>query len=190
MRAFIFSLDAFVAFTLAILAIYSLVFFSSVPSGYYGTLAQAHTLASDSLEALSLTRCNIGEPVVRACEDHPSLLEFLVLRDNPPARTSVVLGPLIPKSFGYRLEKKSGGDWDVIYDSANDPDERDRPKQPRKLSISAYRLVFEYTDPLPEQENPYTYRTCQGRFIPCGIPQSNFQPGIANVVVVKLTIYT
>ncbi len=194
MRAFIFSLDAFVAFALAILAIYSLIFFSSIPSGYYSALLQVHTLASDTLEALSLTPCTSSTYVGCGSYGTGSLLEYVALQRgtaDPAGDARAIISPHIPKSFGYKLELKTdSGGWAQLYDTRNDPLESTRPAQVSRMAVSAYSLVFNYDNLPPEPSNPNRYLSCNGPNIVCGIPHSDYILGSASTVLVKLTLYT
>lgn len=188
MRAFIFSMDGFVAFTLALVAVYSLVFFSSVPSGYYATLAQAHTLAGDTLEALDLTRCVPDVPGCPANEGNASVLEYISIRSDDPDAIRSFIDPQIPPAFGYRLEsKQAGGGWDTLYDSVGQPG---RPPGVRKLSVSSFRLLFQYDSALPSPENPYGYLTCTGSANVCAVPRSTYDVPRGGTTLVKLIIYT
>lgn len=166
MRAFIFSLDSFVAFTLALLAIYSLIFFSSVPSAYYYLLTQAHYLSRDTLLALSTTTCTSE---YGSCAAYGSVLESIVAQDNAPLRTEMIrstVGPMVPPQFGYALEvsKDEGSSWELLYDTADydysvDPHE----KSVRKLTVSSQVITFGFGDKVYKLEtSPYRYLSCNG----------------------------
>ena len=191
MRAFIFSVDAFVAFTLALVAVYSLIFFSSVPSGYHAALAQAHALSSDTLNALQLTPCDSNEVFARedSCSgDSINMLEYLVYRSSDRQNIPFILDEHVPASYGYRLETRENSAWQVLYDSAG---EAGRPPGARRMSVGSYALAFQYSDALPEPSNPYSYRTCTGGIVACGTPPLGAYPvSSANVQLVRLVIYT
>ena len=190
MRAFIFSMDAFVAFTLALIAIYSLIFFSSVPSGYYATLSQAHSLATDTLEALTLASCDSEFADLPQCnEDKVNLLEYLIYRSTDKSGDiSFLLDDQIPEAFNYRLEVQEDEGWQTIYDSAGKPNRP--PSQARKLSLSAYALAFQYDQFVPAVKNPYSYRTCKGGVTVCSAPISGYQVDSASIKLVRLVVYT
>jgi len=188
-KAFIFSLDAFVAFTLSLVAIYSLIFFSSIPSAHYPALLQAHTLAKDTIIALSLTE------VEKSGED-VSLLDYVVLRGASKSEINEIVGTQIPDQFGYTLEKSDDGDsWEMLYDTKK-PGTRyfddNHNENQKRLSISTYSLVLEYEGVKREPENPYGYSggTCSGNATPCNTPTFNRdeipQPA---VVLVRLTVF-
>ena len=95
-KAFVFSLDSFIAFTLTVAALYTLVFFSTVPSAYYAGLMQANYLAKDTLLSLATTSYGSDQ----------TYLDYIVGQldggNQQPAR--VYIGALVPPQFGYKLE--------------------------------------------------------------------------------------
>jgi hypothetical protein len=166
MRAFIFSLDAFVAFTLALLAIYSLIFFSSVPSAYYYLLTQAHYLSRDTLLALSTSQCT---PDYGSCAAQGSVLESIVTQNSIPLRTDLIrstVGVMVPPQFGYSLEMSGdeGSNWDLLYDTADYGSTQDpHAKNSKKLSVSTQVMVFGFGGKvLALQTSPYRYTSCDG----------------------------
>lgn len=214
MRAFIFSLDAFVAFTLALIAIYSLIFFSSIPSSYYYLLTQGHFLSSDVLMALSTTACGIS--TYNCVSPGASLLDNLAsdkwgsdasLRNNLVQRT---VGRMIPVQFGYTLQSvDNNGAATTIYDTAADdallPTAQQHATVSKKLSISAEVMTFGYSGAYTKPSaSIYNYLSCNangaglGGMITCS-PNGNGNTNpssvngdlvpMANVKVVKLTIF-
>lgn len=164
MRAFIFSLDAFVAFTLALVAIYSLIFFSSVPSAYYYLLTQGHYLSRDVLMSLSTTACSddYGE-----CKASGSLLDNIVAQDSPAHRTSLIqntVGSMVPDQFGYIMEMSSdrGQTWGLLYDTGAEPADA-HAKTSKKLAVATQVMTFGYGGKVYKLLNsPYQYASCQG----------------------------
>ena len=174
MRAFIFSLDAFVAITLALVAIYSLIFFSSIPSSYYYLLTQGHYLARDVLFSASTSDCETLPPVFppQSCQIKGSVLDNIVFGDadfqknfmNDTIRQSI--GLAVPTQFGYVLEVSSdnGASWSKLYDTAlgDDPQNQHAAVQ-RKMSVSSQVVAFDYSGTLAKNApNPYLYTTCMG----------------------------
>src|SRR5271157_1146151 len=167
MRAFIFSLDAFVAFTLALMAIYSLIFFSSVPSAYYFLLTQGHYLSRDSLLSLSLTSCSAYGPCVNS---GGSILDNIVAyngqTDNQIDLVENTVGPMIPRQFGYALEisKDGGQSWDLIYDTSSSPDDpQQHTGKDRRLSVASEIIAFGYSGTVNKfKTSPYNYLSCLG----------------------------
>jgi hypothetical protein len=171
MRAFIFSLDAFVAFTLALMAIYTLIFFSSVPSAYYFLLTQGHYLSRDTLLALSLASCT--DNLCKA--PGSSILDNIVVESKPGSGPAIfdpkllvkdTVGSMIPKQFGYALEVSAdgGNTWGLVYDtaSAHDPDHVTGTS--RKFAVATQILNFGYSGKVKKLvTSPYMYLTCNGQ---------------------------
>lgn len=167
MRAFIFSLDAFVAFTLALVAIYSLIFFSSVPSAYYYLLTQGHYLSRDILLALSTTACSSD---YGTCKATGSLLDNIVAQDNSALRDNLIqntVGEMVPKQFGYMLEMSSdsGQSWELLYDTASVPTDM-HAKKSKKLMVATQVMTFGYGGKVYKlRSSPYNYLSCTGEGI-------------------------
>ncbi len=169
MRAFIFSLDAFVAFTLALVAIYCLIFFSSVPSAYYYLLTQGHYLSRDILLSLSTTQCTDD---YGTCKADGSLLDNIVAQDNAALRRDRVrntAGVMVPQQFGYTVElsEDEGGSWAVVYDTADyTPAEDPHAKRSKKLTVATQVMTFGYGGKVFKlQTSPYNYLSCEGEGI-------------------------
>ncbi len=156
-RRFIFSLDAFVAFTLALIAIYSLIFFSSVPSAYYYMLTQAHYLARDTLMTVSTSACVTG-----ACDYSGSVLDNIAFETNLAKRKELIagtVGPMIPSQFGYvvSISDGAGQPFVPLYDTGVDPDLQ-HARSSRKLNVSTQVMVFGYTGTVNKLvSSPYAY---------------------------------
>ena len=207
MRAFIFSLDAFVAFTLALIAIYSLIFFSSIPSSYYYLLTQGHFLSRDVLMTLSTTECT--EPTYICRNPGGSLIDNLVSQNNSAIRSALIdatVGKMVPAQFGYTVEMSDdlGVSWQLVYDTTNtsssepgDP----HAKSGKKLSVSSQVLTFGYSNAFSKPINStYSYLSCDGgagELITCGLSGAvnPTGPGGADLVpsadvrLVKLTVF-
>lgn len=165
MRGFVFSLDAFVAFTLALVAVYSLIFFSSVPSSYYYLLTQGHYLAKDALMATAMAECDITH---YACGDvSGSVLDAIISSDNPELRDQLIqesIGGIIPVQFGYRLEisDNQGESWSSIYDTSEQTDDP-HAKKTNKMEVTSQVVNFGYTGVYQKlEESPFSYNTCDG----------------------------
>lgn len=200
MRAFVFSLDAFVAFILALVAVYTLIFFSSVPSAYYFILTQAHYLSRDALLAAAQTDCS----AIMRGDCSGSILDNIVIEQSSITSTLIKssIGALIPNQFGYKLEKKSvdGGDWEVVYDTATASGDS-HAKTMKKLQVSTsivnIGLVSERTIEKTKTD-PYVYNTCGeadgARLITCGdsnllAPQEDEIVVPKKATLVRLTVF-
>jgi hypothetical protein len=197
MRAFIFSLDAFVAFTLALVAIYSLIFFSSIPSSYYYLLTQGHYLARDVLFSISTADC-----VHPICSDpEASILDNIVFgyrTDFQKPLINETIGRAIPSQFGYKVEVRVDEDglWNELYDTGKEPGDT-HAKKMRKLSVSSVVPVFEYVSEQKKDINPYIYTSCMGdgfdTLITCSTPSDDADSDtivpLLGVRLLRLTIF-
>ncbi|MBI5227084.1 hypothetical protein HY988_00715 [Candidatus Micrarchaeota archaeon] len=215
MRAFIFSLDSFVAFTLALIAIYSLIFFSSIPSSYYYLLTQAHYLSKDVLISLSSSVCDQYTQPSYGCTGYDketknsiSLLDDLASNDlgNPNnANKNMIkntIGVLIPPQYGYRVELSGDGGktWATLYDTSSAEAINDQyeshAKSSRKLSVSSQVVTFGSGKSTKPPASKYSYNSCNGGYglLTCGnsvndnLKNPEVVPSL-NPRVVKLTIF-
>ncbi|MBD3210330.1 hypothetical protein GF318_03025 [Candidatus Micrarchaeota archaeon] len=180
MRAFIFSLDAFVAFTLALVAIYSLIFFSSVPSSYYYLLTQGHFLTRDVLMSLSTAPCTDDYGV--SCTNYEgTLLENIASEDEEAVAEALVkntVGEMIPEQFGYAVElsRDHGSTWDLVYDTAGGGGSEEHAKEARKLTVSSQVIAFDYAGDVNRLKvSPYNYLSCGA--LAYGSPQEAEEAG-------------
>jgi hypothetical protein len=202
MRAFIFSLDSFVAFTLALVAIYTLIFFSAIPSSYYYLLTQGHYLAKDALYSLSTSDCLT--PQFSCSMPSSSILDNIVFMQDSGSRSSNIvnsIGSTVPIQFGYVLEVSTdnGATWASLYDTSSasgDP----HAKAKRKLSVSSQVVAFKNPDDLAKDApNPFSYRSCNGGTVltcsksPTNPPTAGGLPGdyvpTPGFRLVRLTIF-
>ncbi len=202
-RGFIFSLDAFVAFTLTMVTISFLIFTIGAPLPYYNSLEQAHQLAHDTLQALAYSTDAPG---------NPTYLEQMLATPAPDIMYRVAGGsgykPIIPKGYGYRLEAYDfeTGVWEPLYDTSTDGGSDRSDKRFTKVQASSMLLASLYPEgskPKPGM-SPFCYVTCHGYngidnngngipgncMTPCDIVTSNFYAGSNSIQLVRLTVYT
>ncbi len=212
MRAFIFSLDAFVAFSLALIAIYSLIFFSSIPSSYYFLLTQGHYLSRDALMTVTTSPCTLQDCI--GTSSGTSILDTIIYYNDTNVATGLQdsliqdsVGNIIPPQFGYSLEiSKDGQAWTTYYDTSTLNDPQGHSKGSNKLTVSSQVITFGYNGPVNKKpESIYNYNTCHGGtggadggLITCGtgnnFPPENRNGGSplvpsANARIVKLTVF-
>ncbi|MCX6769370.1 MAG: hypothetical protein NT051_01675 [Candidatus Micrarchaeota archaeon] len=203
-RAFIFSLDAFVAFVLMAAVISFMIFASGTPKAAYTSLEQAHQLAQDTLEALATTsdlpggsnRLTYLEQIISNRADAERIM-LRVAGGNPQ------YNGIIPRGYGYRLETYdfNGTNWTVYFDSAHPLSSySDRAnKTYTKLQASATRILSLY-DVMPDPgASPYCYLSCSGNGLdstkvcnatPCDAPKSVFIEGESKIQFIRLVVYT
>ncbi len=198
-RGFIFSLDAFVAFTLIMLTISMLIFTIGTPKSFYPSLEQAHQLAYDGLQALSSgkdtpTSQTYLEQIVGNTGSVQDI-SFRVLGGSGQYRG------MMPQGYGYRLEAYSfnSNSWKTIYDAGTDTASDRNGKAFTKLSASAMSFLSLYDLQPSPGKSPYCYLSCHGypsnpsapscNATPCNISISNFDPGQNSIQIVRLVVY-
>ncbi len=205
-RAFIFSIDAFVAFSLVMLAIYSLFILVSVPESYYSTYEQAYDLASDTLVILDRTNESAGTTYVEEmfdCALNSGSCNFH--QQNARKR----IDEMIPEQWGYRVDfyDAAVGEWENVYDTSY----QDNPHKDRYQKVQASSTIFVQgysRSGMPDQgQSPYCYITGEGYGLYdgdyqtadaagedctrnlCNPPTSNFNAGDLKTGLIKLTVY-
>ena len=187
-KGFVFSLDSFVAFVLTIAALYSLLFFSTVPSAYYAGLMQTNYFAKDTLTTLATTQMP---------EEEITYLDRILadLRRGDDYSARVYVGAtgtnLVPRQFGYRFEVLGDDNetWTALYDTRDDQLSENR-KEYHKMKASAQTMYFGYIEERERLDNPYGYLTCSGDRTPCDLPVSGFRIGQPHLELVRFTVYT
>jgi hypothetical protein len=191
-KAFVFSLDSFVAFILTVAALYSLLFFATVPSAYYSSLMQANYLAKDTVLALSTGQISEGTASLYGCdpsasalacvlsdleadadtedgdEDEPAARDLIGVAEGNPARTA-----LIPPQFGYKIEVveyESGIIEEIDLEEADwvelyntaNDPNSANKKEYNKLKAASHSLYFGYEN-VPLEDGESVFR-----YVSCG----------------------
>lgn len=207
-RAFVFSLDAFVAFSLVLIAIQSMLVLSSMPRGYYPGLLQAELLAKDTLQSLSLARLSASQSVLGAASED-------VLRGRRNTALIEATDRLIPPpySYAYYYYNFSNKQWIKLYNASEDSLSGDihYGVRYRRVQASAQTLMMGYAAPLVAGGSPYCNVVCRGfdrtRYdpssnpnaetpagscvqVPCNVSVgSTYDPGDFNVGVMRLLVW-
>ncbi|MEM4634034.1 MAG: hypothetical protein QW275_02670 [Candidatus Anstonellaceae archaeon] len=205
LRGFVFSLDAFVAFTLIMLTISLIVFTIGTPKPYFSYLEQAHQLAHDTLQAMASSSDS---------PDGQTYLEMAVAnRGNREALRQIMFKVaggnsthrgIIPSGFGYKLQFYNLNDPSnpiyTAYDSGTDPLSDRYGKTFTKVQASASIFAPLYEVPPNPGASPFCYMNCFGytpagsavpcNATPCDSPTSNFQHGKNTIQIVRLVVYT
>jgi hypothetical protein len=187
-----------------LVAVYSLIFFSSVPSAYYFLLTQAHYLSKDALLTASTASCDLDfDPQCLGSQMDQILLETASGAQLDEIDNS--FGKMIPNQFGYALETKAEGDWQVLYDTRNASarmQDDEHATISKKLEVATEMVNFVFEDDKQKEKrttNPYIYNTCdggagqEGRLITCGgldlNPNSLIEPPQTDSKLVRLRIF-
>ncbi|MCX8198028.1 MAG: hypothetical protein N3F07_02425 [Candidatus Micrarchaeota archaeon] len=201
---FIFSLDAFVAFTLIMLSISVLMFSLGTPKPYFPYLEQARQLAHDTLQVMATTSESQGGPTYLesavANRNNPSALRqimFKVAGGNSSHRG------IIPQGYAYKLQFYNFNDPAnpvfTAYDSGRDPLSDRYGKSFSKVQASATVFASLYDVPPNPGASPFCYISCFGytpagpaypcNTTPCDSPTSNFQQGKNTIQLIRLVVY-
>lgn len=189
-KAFVFSLDAFIALSLILITIHSLLMLISTPKGYYTSFEQAYDLAKDSLIVLEHANYSGGQSYldkIGACYVDAGSMDgdiIDIMHDH--------VDPLIPEQFGYRFDyyNTETEKWGMIYDTKNDS-ESTHNNETRKLRATAQTLAIGYVEgdePKPGADF-FGYMHCDGTMTVCEPPLSNYEAGDAYVGLIRITVY-
>jgi len=182
-KAFIFSLDAFVALSVILVTIYALFALVSTPKPYYTSFEQTYDFARDTLIALEHSNDRV----------YGNMLSKIALSHDRQTIMDYV-DPVIPTQYGYRFEFYNATNtehpWTTIYDTATDnlPDQLHN-KEYRKMKASAQTIVFSNVPGSPSDENPFGYISCHNDSTPCDMPPMLFDEGDRAIGIIRLTVY-
>ena len=98
-RGFIFSIDAFVAFTIMLVILQALIIISATPSSYYTGLSQANYLARDALWVTSNSKASFANGGIAT---NVTILGYVIGSSDPAAYRSNI-GVYIPIQYGYMV---------------------------------------------------------------------------------------
>ncbi|MFH1306257.1 MAG: hypothetical protein ABIH83_01190 [Candidatus Micrarchaeota archaeon] len=215
-RGFAFSLDSFVAFSLILIAVQSLVVVSSSPVGYYRALEQANYIAQDSLNSLYEVRYDggkdlFGEAVQGALEGN--------IDPSHSAKLIQITNDLVPDPYSYSYDYYDFGtrQWHPIHNASSDcPSRYDNGMRfcnmPfHRVAASSTLLIAVYKDPVIGGDSmncnvvckgymPYESRTAgtpvyttppsECTKVPCDIQTaSSFIHGDFSVGLLRLTVW-
>ncbi len=193
-KAFIFSIDAFVAFTLILIVLHSLIYFVTIPPSYYSALMQANYLARDALSSITIANASnvLGDSVL----ENITLLEYIMQNRNN-AEIQTYIGTTIPNEYGYAFEffDSKTHTWETIYNTKDQSLDLHN-KEYHKLRASAYSMFFGYTDSNRNGfSNPFCYKTCNPNknLFDCSTTLCDrsmiYKAGNATLGLVRLIVY-
>lgn len=174
---FVFSLDSFVAFSLILIAVQSLVVISSSPSGYYHSLAQANFIAQDTMQILSNVRYENGDMDLfgggasAALNNNPNDARKLILETNK----------LVPEPYSYAYDYYSfeDGQWHLIHNASAPSSCQVYGGGIKFCNVTFHRVqaassmfVGVYRDAIEPGDSPYCNVACSG-YVPGSGPSTN-----------------
>ncbi|MDE1798045.1 MAG: hypothetical protein KGH63_01405 [Candidatus Micrarchaeota archaeon] len=207
---FVFSLDAFVAFSLILIAIQSLLIISSTPRGYYRALNQADYLAQDTLQTLTVAQ-DLSAPSQTYMD---SVSQAIASGSTLSHSSSAVKAAdtLIPQPYSYAFlyYNTSNQKWVTLYNASADSLNAQHYGVPfHRVQAAAQMLVMGYSDssPLVISNSPYCNVVCKGwdrvngpaggnssasacQQVPCDVfPANMSNSGDFNVGVLRLVVW-
>lgn len=208
-RGFVFSLDSFVAFSLILIAVQSLVVISSAPSGYYHSLAQANFIAQDTVETLSHARYGNGKDLFSG-----GASAAINGRKNDARNLILATNDLVPAPFSYAYDYYSFEQdrWIMIYNASKEECPGGSPVGHslrfcnvsfHRVQASASMFVGLYADPIEPGDSPNCNVACTG-YVPgsgassppecvkvtCDNQRSNrFEPGDFRLGILRLRVW-
>jgi len=208
-RGFVFSLDAFVAFSLILIAIQTMVLISASPAGYYKALLQAQFLAKDTLNEISSIRTVSGQSAMAEASGPISRSEHLQYTDAIIQISDKIIQE--PYSYAYSYYDLTSERWYVVYNASSPDFEGEGGPHANitfsRVEASAQKLMMEYSSPPVRPESPYCNVYCKGWRAdrttpdhhssdasciqtPCdAMPQSMYQVGNMTFGLLRLTVW-
>ncbi|VVC02364.1 Uncharacterised protein [uncultured archaeon] len=203
-RGFVFSLDAFVAFSLILIAIQTMVLISASPAGYWKALLQAQFLAKDTLNDISTTMTSngvsaLGEASGRIADRATLDSSFRIIQISDKIIQK-------PYSYAYSYYDINTDQWSVVYNASHDegPDGPHANISFKRVEASAQKLMLEYVDLPVRPQSPYCNVYCKGWLgttqnntgadsciqTPCNTtPMSAYQYGNLTFGLLRLTVW-
>ena len=130
MRAFVFTLDAFISLILVFFAISALLYISSTPKSVAGPYSRLYMVADDSLDVLANVRLENGTALALISR---FASEGEAGEQKAGALAKQVLEPIIPSQFGFSVEyENSKEEWKTLYS-------RERPQT--SMRVTSVRVV-------------------------------------------------
>lgn len=187
MRAFAFTFDSFVAFILAVVLLYGLFMFVSIPRGYYQEFEQTYILARDTATMLRYTGDGSGERYM-------DTIASAFVGPGIPDAGSVCLDirENIPKQYGFVLQyyDESTGTWEDMGSNCNVESVYGgyTCEKYRKAKAAAPIILTAYSVTPDTTTMQYGYIECDGEHTPCGEPGSYFISGDMEVRLLRLIV--
>ncbi len=211
-RGYVFSLDAFVAFTLILISIQAMILMTSLPKGYQRALLQADLLARDTLQTLSIAEPRCPQNSGPCGSTYLELIYSGTLREacgsdlrDSCARVRTFLDDAIPPQYSYGLSfyDLSSGAWTDYYDASNDVDSTHYGITYRRVKASSQIFMIGYSIPLYTGRSPYCNVECRGwdeqtksdkppeqcGQVPCDVPRNNLDKGEFHTGLLRMTVW-
>ncbi|MFH1470332.1 MAG: hypothetical protein ABIF01_01140 [Candidatus Micrarchaeota archaeon] len=149
MKGFVFTLDSFVALTLAVFAISAMLYVSSSNAGQEQPYERLRIIAGDSMELLS----EVGAERGKSLENEIALLAVTGREAEAGALVENSIEPIIPKQFGFSIEFERDGEWLPIYS---------RNREKVSMEASSTKIIYVSEEQLQPQQCAGKYAETRG----------------------------
>ncbi len=174
MKAFVYSLDAFVGIVVIITVIYILSSSQVYSDAYFPIAYQAKVSASDALK-LSSASGDLGNIILKYFNG-----------EKVQQICATGIGFYIPMTYGYELEIYNGTDWVIVCHRSNSTHALIAAQSVKSITITSFG---EKGINAGHVVNPFSYNTCKGTNTGCYITKSPVSFGTVKVVAVKLRVF-
>ncbi len=206
---FVFSLDAFIAFSLILMAIQTLLVLSATPHGYYRGLLQADFLAQDTLQTLAIAQFQPGQSFLESASS--TVISGGTFGSSYPivkATDSLIPSPYSYAYFFYDFNRHA---WFPLYNASADSLNPHHDVAFHRVQAVSQTLVMGRPSdaPLVAGQSPYCNVVCKGwgrtnnnglggntvppsacQQVPCDVSTgSTYDPGDFNVGVLRLVVW-
>ena len=172
MKAFIYSLDAFISLMIIAMALNMLVFGLGMSTYQYATAYQLKLLSSDGIKALA------------ASPD----LDSIVNNQRRSDACGTVIRDNLPPGYGYELlmYDKDTGKWPTICNVGNSSDAGIGVQSSDAIVTVSTHTLIGGSD---QHSDPYYYKTCQGTGgVPCNLQNYTPEWGL-NSTIMRLVVF-
>lgn len=210
-KGYVFSLDAFVAFSLMLIAIQALLVMSTSPKAYSGALLQAQYIAHDTVQVMGIAKLYC--PTGAGCDNRTyleAIAPYAVGRGNclgvPFCSETFrnLSDQFVPPQYSYAFiyDDLEGGSW-TVYNASNDPLSTHYNVTFRRVMASASTYLLGYSQPLRPGDSPYCNVVCKGynatsgsssspaacTQVPCDAPVNGFDNGNFSVGLIRMSVW-
>lgn len=193
-KGFVFSLDAFIAFILAMSIIYSMLLLISVPAGYYQEFEQTYLIAKDAGKVMRLARYE-GDTNRTLMQQMIGDIESEVSIGNICDQ----MRGIIPGQYAFQIdyfdESLATPDWAPYCDTESEFDDTYDCSEYRKIKVSTPLLITDYAFEPEFGESPFCYINCgvhsfgsNCTMTPCSEPIPDITPGDIYTGMMRITI--
>lgn len=174
MKAFIYSLDAFISLMIIAMALNMLVFGLGLSTYQYAAAYQLKLLSSDGIKAIAAS---------------PVYLDNIINNEGRAAACEIVIRDNLPPGYGYELlaYSKDSGKWSEIegcFEGNSSNAGVGVQSSDAIVTVSTHTAIGSSD----AYSNPYHYKTCKGNGVPCNLQNYTPEWGL-NTTIIRLVVF-